>query len=316
MLSATVMLGKVLLSPMTTMDFNLLPPLDALLAEQSVTRAAARMGVTVPSMSRTLARLRTTLGDPLLVRAGKELVPTAYAAELRARVEAVTSEAHALFAGGASAPLTDVKRTLRIRANDGATWTAPLLRVLRARAPHVTLSFLSEGDERPEDLRDGRVDVDLGVLGASAPELRTQVLLRDHVVGVVRRGHALARGRRTAARFAAFEHVGISRRGRFYGPIDDALRERGLTRKVVLTVATGSSAAVAVARSDWVATIPRMVARSLAEVLPLVCFELPFDVPPMTLSQTWHPRFDADPVHRLLREAIAEVARSFREKKR
>jgi DNA-binding transcriptional LysR family regulator len=173
----------------------------------------------------------------------------------------------------------------------------------------VTLAFVGEGDERPDDLRDGRVDLDIGVLGPQAPELRTQALYRDRFVCVVRRGHPLARGKRTAARVAKHDHIGVSRRGRFHGPIDAALRARGLSRNVVATVATTTAAAIAVASSEWVTALPRVLAEHYAEALPLAWFEFPFELPTVAVAQTWHPRLDRDPVHRLARECLVALTR-------
>src|SRR5687767_7846975 len=122
-----------------TIDLNLLPALDALLAERSVTRAAARVGVTVPSMSRMLARLRASLGDQLLVRAGRGLVPTPHALALRERVAAVAAEARELLGGSGVASPAAIERTLVLRANDGIVgpWAEPLSRAVRAQAPRL-----------------------------------------------------------------------------------------------------------------------------------------------------------------------------------
>ncbi|MCE9577912.1 MAG: LysR family transcriptional regulator [Deltaproteobacteria bacterium] len=296
---------------MTTVDWNLLPSLHALLDEASVSRAARRMGVTVPSMSRVLGRLRVALGDPLLVRAGRALVPTAYATAVRDRVARLATEGHDLLAGGHTPALATVARTLTIRSNDGiiGPWLQPLLAAIRARAPLLTLAFVAEGDELPDELRDGRVDLDLGVVGDAAPELRTQVLVRDAYVGVVRRGHPFLRGRRTARRFASYDHIGVSRRGKLHGPIDRALRAAGLAHTVVATVPAATAAAVAVAGSDCITGLPRIVARALADVLPIAWFPIPLALPAIAIAQTWHPRFDRDPAHRLLRECVLAIAR-------
>lgn len=314
---------KVLLSPMTKLDWNLLPGLHALLDEGSVSRAADRLGITVPSMSRLLARLRTTLGDPLLVRAGRGLVLTSYAASLRERVTRLAHEGGALLAGGRDA-LPQLERTLTIRANDGmiGPWLEPLVRAVRARAPRLTLAFVAEGEERPDDLREGRVDLDLGVVDDDAPELRTQVLLRDAFVGVVRRGHPILRGKCTPQRLAAHPHVAVTRRGLFHGPIDRGLRAHGVAREVVATVPNASAAAVAVACAGdgWITALPLSVAEALRAVLPIAWFRLPLALPELTISQTWHPRFDRDPAHELLRDALRElastIARSGRSSKR
>lgn len=283
-----------------------MPALHALLEEASVTRAAERIGVTVPSMSRMLARLRAAFGDELLVRAGRELVPTPRAIALRDRVAALAGEASELLAESAAPAFATATRTLVIRGNDVVAAPAidRLVAAIRARAPHVVLAFVAEGEERPDELRDGRVDLDIGVVGPGAPELRTQKLLDDDIVALVRRDHPLLRARRRLQRLTEFPHLAISRRGRARGPIDAALRERGLSRTVVATVPSVAAAAFAVARTDWVTAVSRIIARSLAASLPVAAFPFPFPLPPLALSQTWHPRFDRDPVHRLLRESV------------
>lgn len=284
------------------MSFADIPALHALLEERSVSGAARRIGVTTPSMSRILARLRTMLGDELLVRAGRQLVPTSRALELRDRVTALVADADALFA--AETALEARARTLVIRANDALPWLEPLAARLRARAPGISLAFVSEGEERADELRDGRVDLDIGALDRSAPELRSQRLARDRVVAVVRRGHPLARRPHTPERLVLHPHVAISRRGRRTGPIETALRARGLARDVIATVPNLSTAAALVAGTDWVTMMPRFAAIGAARYLPLTWFDLPLDLPEFDVAQTWHPRLDRDPAHRLLRAEL------------
>ena len=301
--------SKVSLSQMTTLPFQLVPALHALLQDHSVSRAAERVGVTTPSMSRMLGRLRVALGDELLVRAGRRLVPTPLAVALRDRVAALDADARELFATDAA--LIHAQRTLVIRANDALAtpWLEPLVARVRARAPRVHLAFVAEGDERPEELRDGRVDLDLGVIGDEAPELRTQLLVRDAFVGVVRRGHPLGRGRRTPARLVKFAHVAISRRGRRTGPIDAALASHQLVRDVVATVPSAASAACIVAGTDWITAMPRIVATALAARLPIAWFELGLALPSIPIAMTWHPRLDRDPAHRVLRDELRALIR-------
>ena len=302
-------MSKVSLSLMTNLDWNLLPALHVLLQEASVSRAAQRLGVTVPSMSRMLQRLRAGLGAPLLVRAGRALVATSYAMALGAQVATVAEQGQAILSGPRELPLDTITRTLVVRANDGVV--GPLLPALmqrvRSRAPGVKLAFVSEGDESPAELREGRVDLDLGVLDDSAPELRTQALLRDRFVAVVRRGHPLAAGIQGIAQLTQHLHIGVSRRGRFTGPLDDALQRQGLSRQVIATVPSATAAVVAVAESDLMTAVPRLLARVLQKTLAVVALDLPLELPELTISQTWHPRGDADPAHRWLRACVVAV---------
>jgi DNA-binding transcriptional LysR family regulator len=292
-------------------DLNLLVAFDHLVREESVSAAAARMHLSAPAMSRTLGRLRGLLGDPVLVRAGRRLVATPRALALRDRVRTFVAEGQAIVQAAPTAPAATLERTFTIRSSDvgAGMLAAGLLRELHVRTPRVQLRFAPEGEEDAEPLRDGRVDLDLGVLAmGEAPELRIQVLGRERFVGVVRRGHPLARGRVTAARFAQFPHVGASRRGLAAGPIDQALRTVGITRTVAVVVPSFYAAVDVAARSDIVAAVPASVARHVAALAPIHAFELPVELPPYPVVQTWHPRFDADAAHRWLRACVVRAA--------
>ncbi|HEX4151410.1 MAG TPA: LysR family transcriptional regulator [Steroidobacteraceae bacterium] len=301
-------------------DLNLLPALDALLAECSVAGAARNLGLSASAMSRTLARLRAATGDPLLVRAGRRLVPTPHAAELRERVRNLTLETRAVLRPAIKElELASLERTFTIRANVDfvETCAAQLIAAVNGHAPHVRLHFAPKPDKDVRALRDGVIDLEVGVMGESAPEVRVQALFRDRFVGVVRRGHALAGlGKVTAKRYAACSHVVASRRGRAHGPVDDALQEIGLVRPVVAVVPS-FAAALAVARSsELVALVPLSFMNGLWGhqtnhlKSALHIFPLPVRTKPITVSQMWHPRMDADRAHRWLRGVLLTACRA------
>ena len=154
---------------MDDLDLNLLTALDALLAEaQRDGRAASRLGLSSSAMSRTLARLRAATGDPLLVRAGRGLVPTPRAAELRDRVHELARDARAVLRPHAShLDLATLERTFTIRAGEGFLdlFSAPLVAAVTAAAPQVRLRFAPKPDKDVRPLREGRVDLEIGVLG-------------------------------------------------------------------------------------------------------------------------------------------------------
>jgi DNA-binding transcriptional LysR family regulator len=302
---------------METPDMNLLAALDALLAEGSVTGAARRLGLSASAMSRTLARLRAATGDPLLVRAGRGLVPTPRAAELRDRVHQLTRDVRVVLRPQASdLEVASLERTFTIRAGEGFTelFSAPLVAAIIDVAPHVRLRFAPKPDKDALPLRDGQIDLEIGVLGASAPEVRTRLLFRDAFIGAARIGHPLLEGPMTPERYAACRHVVASRRGKFTGPVDDALKDLGLRREVVAVV-PGFPDAVRIARNtDLVALLPRSGLASPTGADPtglgLVGFDLPVRTPPIAISAMWHPRMDADPAHRWLRDTVLAVCRA------
>lgn len=293
---------------MSTADFNLLITLDVLLTEGSVARAAKRLRLSPSAMSRALARLRETIGDPLLVRAGRGLVPTPRALELRERVSQLVQDVEAVLRPAEQPDLQQLVRTFTLRTSEGfvENFAAPLLARIAEQAPGVRLRFVHKPDKDSTALRDGSVDLETGVVGKGAgPELRTQGLFRDRLIGVVRSGHPLSHGQITPERYAAGDHISVSRRGLDKGPIDDALQPLGLERQIVTTVA-GFSTALSLARStDLIASVPERHTASLR--VGMHSFELPLSLPTFTVAMLWHPRLDADPVHRWLRGCIRAV---------
>jgi len=304
---------------MQNVDLNLLLSLDVLLTERSVTGAARRLGLSPSAMSRTLARLRQVTGDPLLVQAGRSLVPTPYAEALSGSVHALTRDAQAVLRPADSRPLdlASLNRTFTLRAGEGfmELLAAPLLAAVTRDAPHVRLRFVPKPDKDAQPLREGQIDLEIGVLGTTAPELRTQLLLRDRLVGIARIGHPLlAAGKVSPESYAACSHVVASRRGEFLGQVDDALEELGLKRDIPLVVPGYPDAMRIVRRSDLVSVIPQSclgntLAADHAAILGLKSFELPFRTPTFNISAIWHPRLDTDPAHRWLRDTVLAVCR-------
>jgi DNA-binding transcriptional LysR family regulator len=289
-------------------DLNLLVALDVLLAEGNVTRAAERLRLSPSAMSRTLARLRETTGDPLLVRAGRGLVPTPRAVELREKVSQLVQETEAVLRPAEEPNLEQLVRTFTLRTSDGfvENFGPALLGRIGAEAPGVRLRFVQKVDKDSDPLRQGAVDLETGVIADTmGPEVRAQALFRDRFIGAVRIGHPLSRGRITAARYAAGRHLLVSRRGLEKGLIDEVLQPLGLEREIV-TIVGGFAAALALARaSDLIATVPERHTGSLRTGMH--SFSLPIPTPEITVSMFWHPRLHADPAHRWLRECVREV---------
>ena len=294
-------------------DLNLLVTLDVLLAEGSVARAARRLRLSPSAMSRALARLRATTGDPLLVRAGRGLVPTPRASELRERVSQLVQDAHGVLRPAKKLNLKQLVRTFTLRTSEGfvENFGPDLIARVGEEAPGVRLRFLQKPNKDSASLRDGTVDLETGVMGEStAPEVRVQALFRDRFIGVVRMGHTLSEGKITPSRYAEGRHICVSRRGLDKGPIDDALEPLGLKREIV-TIVGGFSTALALARaSDLIATVPERHTGNLRAGMH--SFLLPVSTPEVTVSLLWHPRLDADPAHRWLRGHIRDICAAIR----
>ncbi|ANN68423.1 LysR family transcriptional regulator [Bordetella bronchialis] len=297
----------------TEADLNLLLALNALLSEGSVAKAAERLGLSESAMSRALARLRAATADQLLVRAGRAMVLTPHALALRDRVTELVRESRAVLqpAGVDLDPAT-LRNLFTIRANDGfiEAYAHRLVARVASVAPGVRLRFAPKPDKDVRPLREGLLDLDIGVLGEAGPEVRVQALFRDRFIAVVREGHALlSEPAITAERYAACGHVVTSRHGRTGGPVDDALAAMGLARNTAVVVPSFNTALSVAAATDLVALIPASYFEHLRERGTLRAFPLPMATEPITVSQMWHPRLDRDPAHRWLRGVVLEICR-------
>jgi DNA-binding transcriptional LysR family regulator len=289
-------------------DLNLLVTLDVLLAEGSVARAARRLRLSPSAMSRALARLREATGDPLLVRAGRGLVPTPRAIALREQVSLLRREAEAVLRPAEALDLARLARTFTLRVGEGfvENFGPALVGRVGRDAPGVRLWFVPKLEKGSAPLRDGTADLETGVVGhATGPEIRARALFRDRTIGVVRADHPLTRGAITPERYAAGRHVVDWRHALEPGAVDEGLKALGLERQVA-TVVGGFSSALALARaSDLIATVPERHTGNLRAGMH--SFTLPVPTPEITISLLWHPRLDGDAAHRWLRGCVREV---------
>jgi DNA-binding transcriptional LysR family regulator len=293
---------------MSVPDLNLLVALDVLLDEGSVVGAADRLRLSPSAMSRTLARLREATGDPLLVRAGRGLVPTPRALELRERVGSLVQESQILLRPIEAQDVSKVERTLTMRTSDGfvENFGPRLLARVGTEAPGIRLNFLQKPDKESAPLREGRIDLETAVVeGSMGPELLTQGLFRDRLIGTISASHPLAHKKISAKDYAEGRHVIVSRTGLDEDSLEGKFLPRDVSRHIVSSVG-GFASALAVARhSDLIATVPERHTTSMRE--GLFSFPLPVRAASFTVSMVWHPRLDADPVHRWLRACIRAV---------
>ncbi|OQD56280.1 LysR family transcriptional regulator [Streptomyces phaeoluteigriseus] len=287
------------------LDLNLLTVLDALLEEGSVMGAAERLHLSSPAVSRTLGRLRAVTGDDILVRTGHSMVPTPYAVSVREDVHRLVRQAHEVLLPVRELNLAELDRTFTVQCHDAvaASLVPVLVGRIRERASGVRLRVLAENSMDTNDLRHGRVDLEVGGGRPELPEFRSEPLGDDRLVVAMRAEHPCASGLDLAS-YAAQPHVVISRRGRLTASIDDVLAAQGLRRRVVAAVATVSTALQIAARGDALVTCTAILGRPLIEAFGLVARPLPIESPAATINCNWHQRFDSDPAHAWLREQV------------
>ncbi len=314
---------------MKSYDLNLLAALDALLTSGSVTGAATRMHLSTPAMSHTLARIREAFGDPILVRAGRRLVPTPRALALAEPVRQVLAQARALR-DMAGQDWQAQRRRFVVRAQEGwaVAYGASVAQALVQRMPRASLQWLPEAPHDPDALREGRVDLEIGHARVSDALAHAPLQARQPLVGVARADHPLLQGRAPSptaaakrarssgvavgarvglARYAEAQHVDVSPAPGEMTPVDRALAQAGLTREVVLLVPSTFTALVAASRSALVATASVRTAQKIAPPLGLVVFRLPFALETGPTRMAWHPRHESDPAHACLRDCVQQV---------
>lgn len=299
---------------MSDPDFNLLVALDVLLAEASVAGAARRLNLSTSAMSRTLSRLREVTGDPILVRAGRNMVLTPWAEASRDRARNAMHEARAVLQPSMETlNVENMARFFTIRANDGfvVAFGPALIAAVAEVAPDVCIRFAPKPEKTSRYLREGLVDLEIGVQSNMGPEIRLQRLFQDRFVGAVRKTHPLASLTSIGLNdYVSWGHVVAAPDGSLHGFVDDALAEAGMTRKIA-SVVPGFPTALSVAlASDLVAMVPALYLQNPHMTEQLHVFELPFKTRTITVSQMWHPRMENDPGHRWLREKVIAVCRT------
>jgi DNA-binding transcriptional LysR family regulator len=295
---------------MTSFDLNLLLVLDTVLRERSVARAAQRLHVTPSAVSNSLAKLRTQLGDPLVTRKGRGIIPTPRALELQpALARALGDIEHAVNLEAFEPSRCTRTFTLAMADALQLVWLPQLAAALGGKLPSARLrvvgidSLLSLGN-----LSSGEVDLHVGVR-ASGPGVRAEPLYDETMVLVARRAHPLCAGRLSQRRLGTLRHVAVELapgRG-FRDPIAAAYARSGVEREVSVTVSTFAAAASVVARSELVTTLPASLLATLGKALGLIAVKGTVPKQRIALALCWHERTHQDPASSSFRALVRAV---------
>ncbi len=289
-------------------DLNLLVALQTLLEEQHVTRAAARLSITQPAMSRTLARLRQLFGDPLFVRTPSGLAPTPRAEQLRDRLDSALADITRLVSPTEFDPATARGRWRFATTDYGTHSIMPrvLARIWR-EAPGMDIDVLPWRSNGLAMLESGELDLALASTGTAPASIHGRGLGDDNFVALVRQGHPVLETGLDLASFLALPQILIhSGSGDLRGPIDHQLDKIGQCRRVAVRVPSFMAALALAARTDMLVNTPQMMARLYAESAGLVPLPLPLDLPNFSYGIVWHERWHHDPGHSWLRTLCFE----------
>lgn len=286
-------------------DLNLLVVLDALLDERSVTRAAMRLGMSQPAVSRALARLRALFSDALLVDGPGGYLLTARAEAMRPRLHDTLAGVSELLDGGSFDPMqaTGAVRLLMLDL-EAAVLTPRLIARLATQAPAVDLEVVPPGPRPLEALEAGDVDALVGLVEDAPAGIRKRRLYRDDFVTLMRAEHPAACRKLTLERFLELEHVVVSVTGTGRAWVDGALARLGMQRRVKVRVPGFFAAVEIAARSDLVMTLPSSLARTAADMRRFVMAAPPLELGRVDMSLVWHARHHDAPRHVWLRNTI------------
>lgn len=292
-------------------DLTILVALDALLDEASVSRAARRMGLSTPAMSHALARIRTRLADPILVRSGRGMVLTPRAKAMKPRVREAVLAARLALEVERPFVARDLARTFVVHATDYVlTILGPTVdRILRDEAPRACVRFVPNTVDDAVSLRDEGADLAVGIYGTLPQEMLHRQLLTDRFVCVLREGHPSLGRRWTLEEYVSLAHLQVAPRGKPGGYIDDVLRECGRSRHVARALPYFVTGLMLVAETDYVLTVSERIAKRFEAPLRLALRPVPLDLRPYALDLVWHPRVEADAGHRFLREVFVRAAK-------
>lgn len=291
------------------LDLNLLVTLEALLAEQNVTKAAARLHLSQPAVSAQLNRLRDMFDDPLLIPVQRGMTPTAKAIELLGPLRQALDGIRTTVASHRNFDPAKAKLIVAIACTDymQAAAIKPLVKQLRKSAPDVRVA-LRTLDASQLELQMARGEVDLAFMTpqTAPPSLRSRPLFDERYVLIGRRNHPRLRRRITVEEFARLEHVIVSPRGGgFVTPVDDALAALGHKRNVVLSAASFLFVPEIVAESDFVALVPARLVHDRTDKLKQV--ECPFPVEGFSMAMVWHERSHGHNGLRWVRETVVSL---------
>lgn len=290
-------------------DLNLLKLFDALLKEGSVTGASARLGLSQPAASRSLARLRKLLNDRVLVRTanGWELTPKAIA--LSGPVTKLLDDARAIVLPTDFDPSTAKERLTLASADHLALILMPqLVAELSEVAPGIDLVMPPVAGDNIDLIAQGGADLAIGAFQDLPARFYERRLYEEHFVCIVRSGHPVIKEGLTLENFASWPHISVVISGHGNNMVDQALAQYGLSRRIAVRTPHFLVAPSIVAESNLIMCIPQRLAYQIANKAAVEILDLPIDIPSFSPSIIWHERMHYDPAHSWLRNLIIDIA--------
>lgn len=278
---------------LTQIDLNLFVVFDIVYAERNLTRAAERLSITQPAVSNALARLRSSLKDPLFVRTSNGMEPTAFAESIAGRVRDALQSIHVAAQPPDLFDPAESNRGFIISMLDfyGATALPKISATLERAAPGTTLNSVRlPRSDLHQALERGHIDLATDIPFQNNTDLISHTLVKDNYVCAVREGHPVLDGEFTMDTYLSLKHVHVSGRRYGEGAIDMALRKSGLKRDVMIQLQSHLAVSEIVQSTDLAVTLTE----GWANALPLAVRPLPIKVAPLEIKLYRHMRSNGD----------------------
>jgi DNA-binding transcriptional LysR family regulator len=291
-------------------DLNLLLVFHQLFIHKRVSLAAKHLGLTQPTISNALSRLRKLLDDEVFMRTSRGMEPTPYAIQLAEPIAyALRTIQETLSEKSDFDPATSIKKFTIAMTDIGEIYFLPkLLHKLALIAPGVTISTVRNASVNLSDeIEAGRIDIAIGLL----PQLKSgyfqRRLFKQRYVCMFRKGHALDKGKITLAEFARAQHVAVISSGTGHAKVDESIERRGIKRNILLTVPHFVAVGHILSTTDMVATVPERYALKCVEPFGLCYVRHPVPLPEIGINLFWHAKFQKEPGNQWLRGVVFDT---------
>ncbi|MEM9432363.1 MAG: LysR family transcriptional regulator [Pseudomonadota bacterium] len=292
-------------------DLNLLVAFDALMAERSVTKAGERIGLTQPSMSNALARLRSLFDDELFVRSPEGMTPTAVAMEAAAHIKAsIYAAEEALNVNVGAFKPEDAEGAITLLTNDLIEFTIlpNIIRAMGQQAPKLRLRtrpLIKEAFE--QELDTGLSDFAIAAPVEVPKRFGYNDLFDEPFDGIARIGHPILSGTITVEEFFAYKHVAVSHRFGATGLIEKAVSNFDRTLDIAVSVSNIASVPPLVSMTDFISVVPRRLATIGAREELIAKFDLPFEIPSVSAKLIWGRGADRSPMSSWFRNLVVDI---------
>lgn len=288
-------------------DLNLLNVFDAVMMELNVTRASVRLNMTQPAVSNALKRLRHLLNDELFIKVPSGVSPTPKASEIWQPLREALHQIRQTLEPIEFNPANETA-TFTIALNDfsAALILPSLMKVIEVIAPNINLRTIPNTHINAAMLLEqAEIDIAIGVFPSPPPRLRSQLLLTSPWVCAMRRDHPLARKKLTLDRYVQAKHLLVTLTGEATGIIDPLLQERGLNRRIGLTVNQFSVAPQILVTCDLIAVLPTRVVQLSGIIDQLHLATIPIEINPTSVKMMWHERSQQNTAQTWFRKQLA-----------